>query len=201
MIISSVIFGVLALLMFLGLGKFVLKDFRFGLAVGAGFLFLVFALNFIPTVFIGGFSFRIGTMLFYLGILTMFFVYGRLASQMTSLAIGLMLGGVAFASARLAYIAGGGFFADTNAVYAVIIALIAVAITRNGKYAFLSTSVAMLTLNLLTQIGNATVSLQHGFAWTAVAIATALVVYSIASRVFVKPSRASYYFEVGRLED
>jgi hypothetical protein len=199
--VSSIIFGVLGLLVILGLGKFVLKDFRFGAMFAVVFLALVIGLYWVPVIRFGAFHFRLGAMIFYLGALVMFFVYGRLSSQLTALAIALILGAVAFASTRLAMLGVGGFFADTNAVYAILIGILAVLFTKNGKYSFIVSAVAMMFFNLLVQIGHTPVLLHHGFGWTAVAVATSAVLHSLWARVACRPSKMSYYFEVGRLED
>lgn len=199
--INMIILGALGLLIIFGLGKLTLKDFRVGAIVSIIFLAMVIGLNFIPTVAIGGFRFRIGTLLFYLTALSMFFFYGRFMTQMTALAIALILGGLAYAATRLSILGGSGFFADSNFVYAIIIGTLAFIFTRNGKYSFIVSIEAMMILNLLVQIGQPTVSLEHGFDWTVVAAATGVIMFEIAARLAMKPSKMSYYFEAGRLED
>jgi len=51
------------------------------------------------------------------------------------------------------------------------------------------------------QIGMTTVTLDRGFDWLVVAAATGVVMFAVAARLAVKPSKMSYYFEAGRLED
>ncbi|MFA5450055.1 MAG: hypothetical protein WC292_06425, partial [Clostridia bacterium] len=149
--ISMIILGALGLMVILGLAKLVLKDFRLGAIATVIFLALVIGLNFIPTLNIGGFYFRVGTLIFCLGVIAMFFVYGRFVTQMTALAIALILGGLAYAGTRLAMLAGNSFFADTNFAYALIIGTLAFLFTRNGKYSFIVSAGAMLILNMLVQ--------------------------------------------------
>lgn len=199
--ISMIILGALGLLTILGLARLVLKDFRMGAIVAVIFFALVIGLNFIPAIVWGAFTFRIGTMIFYIAAIVMFFVYGRFVSQMTALAIAIILGGLAFAATRLSLLGNNAFFGDTNFVYALIIGVLAFVFTRNGKYSFIVAVEAMMILNLLVQIGKRTVSLDYGFDWTIVAAATGVVLFAIMARMAMKPSKMSYYFEAGRLED
>lgn len=198
--IAMIMLGALGLLAILGLGKPVLKDFRLNAAVVVIFFAMVIGLNFVPTIVWGGFSFRVGTIIFYAGILTMFFLFGKLSSRFTAFAIAVVLGGLAYAATRLALLGGGGYFADSNVVYGVVIGLIAMVVTRNGKYAFLIAAEAMMLFNLLVQIGGP-VSLDYGFDWTVTASTVAVVLYGLMALMTTKPSKVSYYFEAGRLED
>ncbi|MDR0855716.1 MAG: hypothetical protein LBN25_05050 [Christensenellaceae bacterium] len=204
LIASTIILAVLAALAVFGLSKSTLKDFRIGTVWAVVFLLLTIGLSFIPGIDIRGvFLLNVGAAFFYLITLALFFVYGRFSTQMTALAISVVIGGVLYAATRVAVLLGGAgtFFAHTNAVYAAIAGLLSFAFTRNGKYAFICAGIAMLLLNMLTQIGSGAVTLWNGFAWTVLASGIAAVLYEMSAKLSVKPSKVSYYFEAGRLED
>ena len=120
MLISMIILGVLGLMVIVGLGRPVLKDFRVNWIAALVFFALVIGLNFIPLITIGSFTFSVGTALFYLTAFVMFFVYGKFSTQMTAMALGLILGGLIYAATRLSLLGGNAFFATTNYVYALV---------------------------------------------------------------------------------
>lgn len=200
--IALIILGVLALAIILGLCKPMIKDFRINAVIVIVFLLCVLGLNFIPTVNIGGFSFRVGTLIFYAGILLMFFIKGRFVNQMTALSIALILGGLAYAGICLSRLSDNNFFGEPNYVYAIIIGVLAMIFTRNGRYSFIAPAAAMLLVNLISQIGNSSINLDYCFDWTLVAVATGTLFYLVFRKVFTaKPNKMAYYFEAGKLGD
>ena len=207
MLISMIILGVLGLMVIVGLGRPILKDFRVHWLVALAFFALVIGLNFIPLITIGSFTFSVGTALFYLTAFAMFFVYGKFPTQMTAMALGLILGGLIYAATRLSLLSGNAFFATTNYVYALVLGTITFLVTRNGKYSFLSAVIAMLLANLLVQIGSP-IGLNYGFDWTLVACGTAFTMYALtrliidfAKKKSGKKSKLAHMFEADRLDD
>ncbi len=207
MLISMIILGVLGLMVIVGLGRPILKDFRVNWIAALAFFALVIGLNFIPLITIGNFTFSVGTALFYLTAFVMFFVYGKFSTQMTAMALGLILGGLIYAATRLSLLGGNAFFATTNYVYALVLGTITFLVTRNGKYSFLSAAIAMLLANLLVQIGSP-IGLNYGFDWTLVACGTAFTMYALARLAIDvmekrtgRKSKLAHMFEADRLED
>ena len=207
MLVSMIILGVLGLMVLVGLGRPVLKDFRINWIAALAFFALVIGLNFVPIITIGEFTFSVGTALFYLTTFVMFFVYGKFPTQMAAMALGLILGGLIYAATRLSLISGNEFFGTTNYVYALVLGTITFLVARNGKYAFLASSIAMLLANLLVQIGSP-IGLNYGFDWTMVACGTAFTMYAL-TRLFIdlaekksgRKSKMAHMFEADRLDD
>ncbi len=207
MLVSMIILGVLGLMVLVGLGRPVLKDFRINWIAALAFFALVIGLNFVPIITIGEFTFSVGTALFYLTTFVMFFVYGKFPTQMAAMALGLILGGLIYAATRLSLLSGNEFFGTTNYVYALVLGTITFLVARNGKYAFLASSIAMLLANLLVQIGSP-IGLNYGFDWTMVACGTAFTMYAL-TRLFLdlaekksgRKSKMAHMFEADRLDD
>ena len=207
MLVSMIILGVLGLMVLVGLGRPVLKDFRINWVAALAFFALVIGLNFVPIITIGEFTFSVGTALFYLTTFVMFFVYGKFPTQMAAMALGLILGGLIYAATRLSLLSGNEFFGTTNYVYALVLGTITFLVARNGKYAFLASSIAMLLANLLVQIGSP-IGLNYGFDWTMVACGTAFTMYAL-TRLFLdlaekksgRKSKMAHMFEADRLDD
>lgn len=207
MLVSMIILGVLGLMVLVGLGRPVLKDFRINWVAALAFFALVIGLNFVPIITIGEFTFSVGTALFYLTTFVMFFVYGKFPTQMAAMALGLILGGLIYAATRLSLLSGNEFFGTTNYVYALVLGTITFLVARNGKYAFLASSIAMLLANLLVQIGSP-IGLNYGFDWTMVACGTAFTMYAL-TRLFIdlaekksgRKSKMAHMFEADRLDD
>ncbi len=209
MLISMIILGILALMVIVGLGKPILKDMKLQWFVPLIFFALVIGLNFIPIIDLGGFSFSVGTMVFYVGIFVLFFLFSRLNNSITAMALGLIIGGLIYASTRLAYITGNDFFSTTNWVYALLTGIILYAITRNGKYSFAASSIAMLLPSMLVQIGSNEINLNYNFGWTMLAAGVAFTLHAVmylimekwVSKTEMKDSRFAHMFECDRLED
>lgn len=199
--IAPITLGVIGILLLVGLGRNTLKDFHMNAIFFVLMLAAVIGLNFIPTLYIGAFSFRIGSLILYLFAFAMFWFFGRFTSQITAFGIALILGGLAFAATRLAMLAGNDFFATSNWVYAIIIGTLAFILTQNGKFSFVVSAIAMILFNGLVQIGSGAYNLHFGFDWTVIAILTAVVMFEVLSRVVRRPSRLAYYFETSRLEE
>jgi len=199
--IAMITLGALGLLVLVGLGRNMLKDFHINAIFFVLILAAVIGLNFIPTLYIGAFSFRIGSMLMYLFAFIMFWVFGRFSSQLTAFAIALILGGLAYAATRLAALTGNTFFATSNWVYALIVGTMTFLLTQNGKYSFVVATEAMMLFNGLLQIGTGAYNMNFGFDWTVIAVATSVVMFEVFSRVMQRPSKLAYYFETSRLEE
>lgn len=209
MLVSMIILGILALMIIVGLGRPILRDLKMNWIVPLVFFVAVIGLNFIPVISLGAFSFSIGTLVFYLGIFIMFFIFSRLSSSITAMALGLIAGGLIYASTRISYLTGNDYFATTNWVYALVTGILMFAITRNGKYSFLASSIALLLSNMLVQIGSDTISLNYNFGWTMLASGVAFTLHAVSFLIMekwipktnMKESRLAHMFESGRLED
>ncbi|MDD3946824.1 MAG: hypothetical protein PHI19_03190 [Clostridia bacterium] len=199
--IAMITLGVIGILVLVGLGRNTLKDFHINAIFFVLMIAAVIGLNFIPTLSIGAFSFRIGSLLLYLFAFVMFWFFGRFTSQITAFGIALILGGLAFAATRLALLGGGGFFATTNWVYALIIGTLSFLLTQNGKFSFVVSVIAMMLFNGLVQIGTGAYNLHFGFDWTVIALLTSVAMFEVFSRVMRKPSKLAYYFETSRMEE
>ena len=114
MLISMIILGILALMIIVGLGKPILKDFRMSWIIPLIFFALVIGLNFIPVINANGFSFSIGTLIFYIGIFVCFFILGKISTSMTAMALGLITGGLIYAVTRIANLTGNEFFCNNK---------------------------------------------------------------------------------------
>ena len=209
MLISMIILGILALMIIVGLGKPILKDFRMSWIIPLIFFALVIGLNFIPVINAKGFSFSVGTLVFYIGIFVCFFVLGKISTSMVAMALGIITGGLIYAVTRIANLTGNEFFATTNWVYALVSGILLFMITRNGKYSFLASSIALLLSNMLVQIGSDTISLNYNFGWTMLASGVAFTLHAVTFLIMekwipktnMKESRLAHMFESGRLED
>ncbi len=209
MLISMIILGILALMIIVGLGRPILKDLKMSWIIPLVFFAVVIGLNFIPIINLGGFSFSVGTLVFYIGIFVTFFVLSRLTSSITAMALGLIAGGLIYASTRISYLTGNEFFATTNWVYALVLGILMFAITRNGKYSFLASVIAMLLSNMLVQIGSDSINLNYNFGWTMLSCGVAFTLHAITFLIMekwipqtsMKESRLAHMFESGRLED
>ena len=70
--IAPITLGVIGILLLVGLGRNTLKDFHMNAIFFVLMLAAVIGLNFIPTLYIGAFSFRIGSLILYLFAFAMF---------------------------------------------------------------------------------------------------------------------------------
>ncbi|MBQ8178468.1 MAG: hypothetical protein IJ033_04665 [Clostridia bacterium] len=209
MLVSMIILGILALMIIVGLGRPILKDLKMSWIIPLVFFAVVIGLNFIPIINLGAFSFSVGTLVFYIGIFVTFFIFSRLSSSITAMGLGLIAGGLIYAATRISYLTGNEFFATTNWVYALVLGILMFAITRNGKYSFLASVIAMLLSNMLVQIGSDTVSLNYNFGWTMLASGVAFTLHAVSYLIMekwlphtnMKDSRLAHMFESGRLED
>lgn len=206
MLISVIILGILALMVVVGLGKPVLKDFKANWIVALIFFALVIGLNFIPVIDLGGFNFTVGTAVFYVVMFVALFIGGKFSSEMIAFALSLVFGGLIYGATRLAVLSDNAFFGTTNWVYALIIGIISYAVSRNGKYGVLIASNAMLLANMLVQIGE-DISLSYNFGWTTLATGIAFTLHAVISLIMSavsrknKKARIVENFEAGRLED
>ena len=207
MLISMIILGVLALMILVGLGRPFLKDFRLHWAVPLIFFLAVIGLNFIPLIRIGNFSFSVGVALFYLVMLAAFFIRSKFSSAITAFAAGLVFGGLIYAATRVSALTGNEFFATTNWVYALVMGFIAFILARNGKYAFLIASEALMLPNMLVQIGMGEFSLNYGFDWTILAAGVAFTLYAVTMFILTRlpadkkgKNKLAAMFESGRLK-
>ncbi len=202
-LIGFIILGVIAMLGIFGVGKRVKKDFMVNEWVFFAFVALIIGLNFIPTIVWGGFSFRIGTMLLLLLALLMHFVGGKGVNRVFTLMLTIILTGITYGATRLAAMfSPESMFADVNWVYALVVGLVAFLFTRNARYGFISGVVSMFAAHVLASIGRDAISLEPAFNSAVIAGGFALVLFAIVTAAIPKtPSRISYYFEAGRLED
>lgn len=208
MLVSMIVLGVLALMVIVGLGRPVLKDFRIHWIAALVFFAAVIGLNFIPLISIGSFTFSVGTALFYLAIIAAFFIRSKFTTAITAFAAALIFGGLIYAATRVSLLTGNEFFGTTNYAYALIMGFIAFILARNGKYSFLIAAEAMMLANMLVQIGNPEFGLNYGFDWAVVAAATAFTFHALTVLILTHlpadkrgKSRLAEMFEADRLKD
>lgn len=199
--IGSIILVILGVFVLIGAGNQALKDFNIPSIAAVALLALIIGLNFIPTVDIGFITFNVGTLLLYALCLLMFIMRGKASNQFMSFLITLILAGLIYGSTRIALLFDNSFWGRVNVFYALIVGVLAMVFTRNAKYSFISSITAILIASLLTQIGTK-LSLNASYDWSIVAASTAVVLFSIVTRMVPsKPNRMSYYFEAGRMLD
>jgi hypothetical protein len=117
------------------------------------------------------------------------------------LLITLILAGLVYGSTRLALLFDNAFWGRVNVFYALIVGFLAMLFTRNAKYSFISSVLAILIASLLTQIGGV-MDLDAPFSWAVVAGSMAVVTLTLVTRLMPsRPNRMSYYFEAGRMLD
>lgn len=201
MMIGSVILIVLGAMALIGIGNRIVRDFDIPVVA----LVLVFAavvgLNFLPPVDLGGFSFSFGTALMFLTVLALWAFKGSIKNRLLCLLIAIGLSGVLYGATRLAAYFGNELWANVNFYYALMIGLVAFALTRNGKYGFIASALSIMTATLLTQIGGE-VSLDPAYSTAIVAGATSVVLYGLVGRLLPsRPNKMSYYYEMGRMND
>ncbi len=200
--ISIIILGVLALVVTLGLAKPLVKDFGIPAFVLILAHLAVIGLNFIGAITWGAFSFSIGTLVFYVFALAMFVVCKNGKGAIIAFMSALILGGLVYCGIMVSKLINFGFMAENNFVYAIIVGVLAVIFTKNGKYSFIVPAEAMMLVAILGQIGQGGIDLNVGFDWTMLAVLTGSVVYLVAQYIFMaKPDgKMAYYFEAGKLE-
>lgn len=201
MFIGSVILVVLGVIALIGIGSHALKDFNIPV-LG---LVLVFAtivgLNFLPAVNIGNFYFSLGTALFFVAVFFLWLLRGKMANRLLSLLITIVLAGLLYGATRLSAYFNSTLWSSVNIYYALMIGLLGFVFTRNAKYSFIVSSLSIMIATLLTQIGGA-INLDSAYTTAIVASTLAVILYSVVARLIPsRPSRISYYFEMGRMLD
>lgn len=199
--VGSIILVVLGIFILIGLGNQALKDFNIPSIAAVILLALIVGLNFIPPITTAFVTFRIGSLLLYLLCAMMFFVKGKWSNRLLTLLITLILAGLLYGSTRLALLFDNAFWGRVNVFYALIVGFLAMLFTRNAKYSFISSVLAILIASLLTQIGGV-MDLDAPFSWAVVAGSMAVVTLTLVTRLMPsRPNRMSYYFEAGRMLD
>ena len=199
--VGSIILVVLGIFILIGLGNQALKDFNIPSIAAVILLALIVGLNFIPPITTAFVTFRIGSLLLYLLCAMMFFVKGKWSNRLLTLLITLILAGLVYGSTRLALLFDNAFWGRVNVFYALIVGFLAMLFTRNAKYSFISSVLAILIASLLTQIGGV-MDLDAPFSWVVVAGSMAVVTLTLVTRLMPsRPNRMSYYFEAGRMLD
>lgn len=200
--IGSILLVVLGVLALLGIGNNAVRDF----SVPVIALVLVFAavvgLNFLPVVTWGGFSFSLGTALFFVATFALWLFRGSLKNRIVCLLIAIVLGGALYGATRLSAYYGAELWSSVNIYYGLMVGFIAFIATRNAKYGFVSSALAVMAATLLTQIGSPVVSLDLAYTPAIIAAALSVVLYSLVSALMPKrPSKMSYYFESARMHE
>lgn len=198
---GSIIMIILALMALIGIGSPAIKDFRLPSVVIAVLFGLIAGLNFIPTIYIGEFSFSVGTALLFLSAFLIWIFKGKIKNRLICLLVTVALGGALYGAIRLASFYGNGLWGKINPYYALIVGAIAFIATRNAKYGFISAVLSVGTATLLSQIG-LVFALDEGFTPAVIAGATAIVLYCVVAKLMPsRPNKATYYFETGRMLD
>ncbi len=200
--ISIIILGVLALVVTLGLAKPLVRDFGIPAFVLIAAHLAVIGLNFIPAIKWGGFEFSVGTAVFYAFALIMFAIGKNGNGKVVAFMTALILGGLVYCGIMVATLINFNFMAENNYIYAIIVGIMAMVFTKNGKYSFIVSAEAMMLANILLQLNTGAVNLNAGFDWTMVAVLTGSVMFLITRYVFLaKPDgKMAYYFEAGRID-
>lgn len=199
--IGSIILVVLGVMALIGIGSNAVRDFDIPVLA----LVLVFAaivgLNFLPVMNIGYFYFSLGTALLFVMTFALWLFKGRMTNRLTCLLITIVLAGLLYGATRLSAYFGSELWSRVNVYYALIIGLLAFLFTRNAKYGFISSVLAIMTATLLTQIGG-NINLDEAYSQSIVAGGLAIVLYSLVARLMpARPNKMSYYFESGRMLD
>lgn len=199
--VGSIILVVLGVLILIGLGNQALKDFNIPTIAAVILIALIVGLNFIPPITTRFLTFSVGSMLLYAVCAIMFFVKGKWSNRLLTLLITLMLAGLLYGSTRLALLFGNTYWGGVNVFYALIVGTLAMVFTRNAKYGFIASILAILIASILTQIGGV-VNLDFGYSWAIVAASTSVVMLTLVLKLMPsRPSKMSYYFEAGRMLD
>lgn len=197
---TTIILSILCLFILIGLARNTLKDFSMNAATAIILLLIVIGTNFIAPISIGYLTFSIGTIILYGFCLSLFIIRGKGATKLTAFGIMLLLGGILYASTRIAALLGSSFFSEINYVYAILIGLLAFLFTKNGKYSFITATFSVALVGIILQLGR-TVNLNSYFLDAVVVGTTAVVLHGLTSKLGQKPSKVSYYYEIGRLKD
>lgn len=201
MTIGSIILIILGVMALIGIGSNALRDFDVP-AIGLVLAFAaVVGLNFLPSVNVGNFSFGIGTALFFVATFALWLFKGKMRNKALTLIITVVLAGIVYGATRLAAYFNNELWANMNVYYALIIGFLAFVTTRNAKYGFITSVLAVMTATLLTQIGR-NVVLDEAYSWSIVAGTVAVVLYSLVAKLMpARPNKMSYYFETSRMLD
>ena len=192
--VGSIILVILGVLVLIGLGNQALKDFNIPTIAAVILLALIVGLNFIPTVETNFLVFSIGSMLLYVLCAILLVVKGKWSNRLITFFITLLLAGLVYGSTRLALLFDNTFWGGVNVFYALIVGVLAMLFTRNAKYSFISSVLAILIASILTQIGGV-INLDAPFSWAVVAGSTAVVLLTLVIRFMpARPNKMSYYF-------
>lgn len=201
MTIGSIILIVLGVMALIGLGSNAIRDFDIpvlGLVLVLG---TIVGLNFIVPFTIGNFVFSLGTAIFFVMAFSLWLFKGKWSTKMMCFLVLVVLAGLTYGATRLSLYFGNTLWGGVNYYYALIIGFLAFLATRNAKYGFISSALAIMTATLLTQIGG-TIDLNAAYSTAIVGGGLAVVMYSFAARVIPsRPNKLAYYFEVGRMRD
>lgn len=202
MMIGSIILIVLGVMALIGIGSTAIRDF----GVPTIALVLVFGaivgLNFIPQTNINNaFYFSFGTALLVVMTFFLWLLKGSIKNRALCLLISIVLAGVLYGATRLANYFNSDLWSRVNVYYALMIGFFAFIVTRNAKYAFIASVLSVTVATLLTQIGSP-INLDEVYTPSIIASGVAVVLYSMVSALMPsRPSKMTYYYEMGRLED
>ena len=201
MMIGSIILIILGVMALIGIGNRTIKDFDLPVVALVPVAAAIVGLNFLPAAELGGFSFSFGTILLFITVIALWIFKGTIKNRLLSLLITVVLSGVLYGATRLAAYYGNELWSGINYYYALMIGLIAFVATRNGKYGFIASTLTIMVVSLLVQIGR-DVSLDYAYSTAIVAGATSIVLYQVVTRLMPKrPNKMSYYYEMGRMLD
>lgn len=201
MIIGSVILVVMGVMALIGIGSNALKDFNIPV-LGLVLIFAtIVGLNFLPAVNIGAFYFSLGTGLLFVLTFFLWLLKGKMGNRLLCLLITIVLAGLLYGATRLSAYFNNTFWSSVNIYYALMIGLLAFVFTRNAKYGFIASILSIFIASQLTQIGGP-MNLDTAYSVSLIGAGTAVVLYSVVARMMPsRPSKVSYYFEMGRMLD
>lgn len=201
MMTGTIILIVLGIMALIGLGANAQRDFNIpSLGIVVTFA-IVIGLNLIPAITLGNFVFSIGTAVFFLSVFLLWLLKGKASNKVLCLLLAIFMAGAVYGATRLSLLFNNRLWGGVNIFYALMVGLLTFLLARNAKYGFISSVLAIMVATLLTQIGT-TVNLNAAFDNAIIAGATSVVLYSLVIKFIPsRPSRMSYYFEIGRMED
>ena len=201
MLTGTIILLILSLMALIGIGNSVVKDFKLPSVVLSVLFALAGGLNFIPQIRLGNFYFSIGTAVLYLTALFIWIFKGKIKNRLICLLVTIVLSGVLYGATRIGAFYNYALWKSVNIYYALAVGIIAFALTRNAKYGFTSSVIAIGTAGLLTMIGSV-INLDATFTPAVIAGTAAMVFYAVVAKIMPsRPNKATYYFETGRMTD
>ncbi len=201
MMIGNMILLALGVMSLVGLGALSLRDFRLQPLGAVVLLGVIVGLNLIPTIKLANLSFSVGVLVFYVANVIFLFSTKKIKNSLISTLITLVTSGILYGFLYLGKYNNSLFWGTLNFVYAMIIGFVSALLTKNAKYAFVTSSLSILLATLLSQIGGM-LSLNTAYSFSIISGTVSILTYTAFTKVIPKtPSKLSYCFEMGKMYD